>query len=200
MEKKVNFIKCNWDLLRFTEASFYRYLSEHLKKRALAPEKKSTWKKRAPEKESHVEGKRSVQGAGCDAESNIIHHEIWYTSNITNVWLIPEAVDDHHQVAGNEEVAVDVCGDQLPDQTKITLRRRMMMMMMMMVKKRMLMMLMSVVISFLIKPKSLWGWSGFLKFLLGGFEKTNFLTIHPLKMLPELFFIWFMYNMGELSA
>ena len=36
--------------------------------------------------------------------------------------MIPEAVDDHHQVAGDEEVAVDVCGDQLPDQTKITLR------------------------------------------------------------------------------
>ena len=63
-------------------------------------------------------------------------------------------MDDHHQVAGDEEVAVDVCGDQLPDQTKITLRRRMMMMMMM-GKKRMLMMLMSVVISFLIRPKSL---------------------------------------------
>ena len=63
-------------------------------------------------------------------------------------------MDDHHQVAGDEEVAVNVRGDQLPDQTKITLRRRMMMMMMM-GKKRMLMMLMSVVISFLIKPRSL---------------------------------------------
>ena len=31
-------------------------------------------------------------------------------------------MDDHHQVAGDEEVAVDVCGDQLPDQTKITVR------------------------------------------------------------------------------
>ena len=31
-------------------------------------------------------------------------------------------MDDHHQVAGDEEVAVNVRGDQLPDQTKITLR------------------------------------------------------------------------------
>ena len=27
-------------------------------------------------------------------------------------------MDDHHQVAGNEEVAVDVCGDQLPEEEK----------------------------------------------------------------------------------
>ena len=56
-------------------------------------------------------------------------------------------MDDHHQVAGDEEVAVDVRGDQLPDQTKITLR-----MMMMRRRRRMLM---SVVISLLIKPRSL---------------------------------------------
>ena len=31
-------------------------------------------------------------------------------------------MDDHHQVASDEEVAVNVRGDQLPNQTKITLR------------------------------------------------------------------------------
>ena len=31
-------------------------------------------------------------------------------------------MDNHHQVAGDEEVAVNVRGDQLPDQTKITVR------------------------------------------------------------------------------
>ena len=67
-------------------------------------------------------------------------------------------MDDHHQVAGDEEVAVNVRGDQLPDQTKITLRMLVMMMTMMMLmmkmmtmmrrmrRMRMMRMLMSVVI------------------------------------------------------
>ena len=35
-------------------------------------------------------------------------------------------------------------------------------------------------------------------FLLGGFEKTNFLTIHPLKMLPVLFKVMFLDALASL--